>query len=67
MKEGEIPEGWKNSINVPVYKGKGDALECGKYRGIGLLEHGMKSFKRILEERLRKLTKVDDWQFGFSS
>ncbi len=28
--EGEIPEEWKNSITVPIYKGKGDALECGK-------------------------------------
>ncbi len=32
--EGEIPEDWKNSITVPIYKGKGDALECGKYRGV---------------------------------
>ncbi len=30
--EGEIPEDWKNSMTVPIYKGKGDALECGKYR-----------------------------------
>ncbi len=28
--EGEIPEEWKNSITVPIYKGKGNALECGK-------------------------------------
>ena len=25
-----------------VYKGKGDALECGSYRGIKLVEHAMK-------------------------
>ncbi len=29
------------SITVPVFKRKGDPLECGKYRGIRLLEHGM--------------------------
>ncbi len=40
--EGEIPEEWKNSIIVPIYKGKGDAFECGKYRVIRLLEHGVK-------------------------
>ncbi len=57
--EGEIPEDWKNSITVPIYKEKGDALECGKYRGVRLLEHGMKLFEKVLEERLRKLIKVD--------
>ena len=63
---GEIPEEWKDSETVPIYKGKGDALECGKYRGIRLLEHGMKLFERVLENRLRKLIKVDCRQFGFS-
>ena len=28
-----------NSLTVPLYKGKEDALECGKYCGIRLLEH----------------------------
>ncbi len=64
--EGEIPEEWKNSITIPIYKGKGDALECGKYRGIRLLEHGMKLFEKVLEKRFKKLIKVDDWEFGFS-
>ncbi len=32
--EGEISEDLNNSITVPIYKGKGDALECGKYRGV---------------------------------
>ena len=63
--EGEIPKEWKNSVTVPIYKGKGDALECGKYRGIRLLEHGMKLFEKLLEERWRKLIKVDSQQFGF--
>lgn len=62
--EGDIPEDWKN-MTVPIYKGKGDALECRKYRGIRLLEHGMKLFEKVLEERLRKLIKVDGQQFGF--
>ena len=66
IKEGEIPEEWKDSLTIPIYKGKGDALECGKYRGIRLLEHGMKLFERILEMRLRRLIKVDSRQFGFT-
>ena len=32
--EGKIPEDWKKKWMVSVYKGKGDSLECGSYRGI---------------------------------
>ena len=29
------------------------------------MEHGMKLFEKVLEEKLRKLIKVDGRQFGF--
>ena len=38
---------------VNVYKGKGDALQCGSYRGIKLLEQVMKVFERVMEKRVR--------------
>ena len=31
VRDGRIPSDWKSWM-VPVYKGKGDALECGSYR-----------------------------------
>ena len=39
-----IPEIWRNSRMVPIYKGKGDniILECNNYRGITLMCHSMK-------------------------
>ena len=49
---------------VTVYKGKGDALDCGSYRGIKLLDHAMKVFERIIEKRLRAKVNLDDMQFG---
>ena len=42
MKNGKIPEVRSKSWMVNVYKGKSDALACGSYRGIKLLEHAMK-------------------------
>jgi len=41
VKEGNIPEYCKSSVVLPIYKGKGDPMECGSYRGIKLLEHAM--------------------------
>ena len=70
VKEGEIPNDWNKSylINVynNVYKDKGDALECGSYRGIKLLEHAMKVFERVVENRLRQTLCIDEMQFGFT-
>jgi hypothetical protein len=66
VSKGHIPEDWKQSILVPIFKGKGDPMECGSYRGIKLLEHAMKVVERVLESRLRGMVKVDEMQFGFS-
>ena len=47
------------------YKGKGDVLTCGSYRGIKLLEHAMKVLERVTEGRLKKIVKIDSMQFVF--
>ena len=43
---------------VPMYKGKGDVLECSSSRGIKILEHGMKVVERVLEKRLRQAVEI---------
>ena len=48
-----------------IYKKKGSVMDCTSYRGVKLLEHGMKVLERLLEKRLRRLVKVDQMQFGF--
>ena len=65
VKEGRIPDDWCKSWMVNVYKGKGDALQCGSYRGIRLLEHVLKVLERVIEARVRTTVKIDDMQFGF--
>ena len=41
MAEG-IPDSWKKSKLIPIFKNKGDNLECNNYRGIMLTSHFMK-------------------------
>ena len=36
-----MPESWKRSTVVPLYKGKGNVFECGNYHTVKLLEHGI--------------------------
>ena len=31
VKEGCIPEDWKSSVVLPIYRGKGESMECGSY------------------------------------
>ena len=65
LKGGSMPLDWRDSVLVPLYKDKGDVRECGSYRGVKLLEHGMKVLERVLERRLRKKIVVDEMQCGF--
>ena len=44
---------------------EGAPLECGNFRGIKLLVHGMKVFEKFLERRLRNLVIVNNVQFYF--
>ena len=60
-----IPADWAMSVVVPIFKGKGDAMSCGSYRGIKLLEHAMKIVERVMEKRLRQMVTIDKMQFGF--
>jgi hypothetical protein len=66
ISEGKIPEDWKKSWMVKVYKGKGDALNCGSYRGIKLLDQTMKVLERVIEKKVRDRVQIDSMQFGFS-
>ena len=45
-----IPDDWRKSIPVPVYKGKCNPLVCGPYRAIKLLEKPMKVIESVGKE-----------------
>jgi hypothetical protein len=47
----ELPQQWKESIIVPIYK-KGYKTDCNNYRGISLLSAAYKILSNILLARL---------------
>ena len=60
-----MPEEWKESIIVPIYK-KGDKTDCNNYRGISLLPTTYKILSNILLSRLSSNTEeiIGDHQWG---
>lgn len=67
-RKGKIPNDWKKSIVVPIYK-RGDKEVPGNYRGISLLCTAYKIYAEILRKRLEKETEekglVPESQAGF--
>ena len=61
----KMPDEWRRSMLVSLYKGKGDIKEYGNYQGIKLMSHTMKLWKRIIEARIRKEMRIAEQQFGF--
>ncbi|KAM1882858.1 hypothetical protein ACFX13_004290 [Malus domestica] len=67
LKMKKMPNEWRKSTLVRVYKNKGDVQNCMNYRGIKLMSHTMKLWERVIEHRLRQETRVSDNQFEFMS
>ena len=64
---GELPQNFKDSKIVTLYKSKGDRSNCDNYRGISLLSVIGKMFSRVVLRRLRVLanTIYPESQCGF--
>ena len=65
MDSEKIPEIWRESLLIPIFKEKGDIQCCENYRGIKLMSHTLKVFERILDGRLRKQVFIGRQQLGF--
>jgi hypothetical protein len=64
FRSNKMPDEWR-SILVLIYKNKGDIQSCTNYRGIKLMSHTMKLWERVIDHRLRAITRVSMNQFGF--
>jgi len=60
-----MPNEWRTSAVIPLYKNKGDIQECNNYRGIKLLSHAMKLWEIVIEGRFRMIISISKNQFGF--
>ena len=60
-----IPKDWEESYILNLYKGKGDALDRGNYRGLKLTDQVMKLLERVLDSSIRSMVDIDEMQFGF--
>ena len=65
LRTNKMPNDWRKSRMVPIFKGKGDVLVCNNYRAIKLMSHTMKLWEIIIETRLREIANIADNQFGF--
>ena len=60
-----MPDEWRRSILVPIFKNKGDIQSCTNNRGIKFMSHTMKLWGRVNEHQLKRMTSVSKNQFGF--
>ena len=45
-----MPEDWSTSVVIPIFKGKGDIMNCHMHRGVKLLGHALKIVEKLLEK-----------------
>ena len=60
-----MPEEWRRSTLVPIYKNKGDAQSCTNYHGIKLMSHTMEMWERVVEGRLMGEVAISEHHYGF--
>ena len=61
----KIPEDWNMSHIINCFKGKGDPLVMGNYRGLKLLEHVIKILERVIESIIRSRVNINKMQYRF--
>ena len=64
-----MPEEWRRSVLIPIYKNKGDVQCCGNNIGIKLTSHTMEVWEKIIKARpeARDRVEISKQQYGFMS
>lgn len=63
----KMPDSWKESAIIPLFKKKGVSTDCKNYRGISLLNTSYKILSAILYNRIMEFVepRIGDYQGGF--
>jgi len=54
FKTSTMPQEWRYSTIIPLYKNKGGVQSCNNYRGIKFLSYTMKLWEREIKGRLQE-------------
>ena len=65
MNTEQMPSSWRQSVLIPIFKGKCDIQEFKNYRGIKLISHTSKIWEKVVDRRMRQCTNIHESQFGF--
>ena len=57
---GVIPADWEQSIILSLFKGKGEALDRGNYRGLKLTDQVMKLLERVFDSKIRQMVNLGE-------
>ena len=62
---GMTPVEWEERFILNLYKGKGEALDCGNYHGLKLTDQVMKLLELVLDFSIHQMVNIDEMQFAF--
>lgn len=65
IQKAEVPDEWNLSYIINLFKGKGDGMDRGNFRGLKLLDQVMKIGERVLEIIIRSQVNINEMLFGF--
>ena len=60
----EIPKDWEESFILNFFKGKGEALDRGNYRGLKLTDQVMKLLEHVLDPLNRNMVDINEMHAG---
>ena len=62
---GMIPVDWEKRFILGLFKGKGEALDHGNYRGFKFTDQVMKLLERVINSSIHQMMNINEMHFAF--